>query len=44
MVSNRSLEVRRLNILTRKIPYGRMLRQIIVVGILRKYISIVYKG
>jgi len=42
MVSNRSLEVRRLNTLTRKIPYGRMLRRIIVVKMPREYVSIVY--
>ena len=44
MVSNRSPGVRRLNTLTRKIPYGKMPRQTIVVGMLRKYISIAYRG
>ena len=44
MASNRSLKVRRLNTLTRKIPYRRMLRQIIVVEIPREYVSIVYRG
>jgi len=44
MASNRSLGVRRLNTLTRKIPYGKMPRWIIVVGVPRKYISIVRRG
>ena len=42
MAPSRSLGVRRLNTLTRKIPYGRMLRQIIVVKVSREYVSIVY--
>jgi len=42
MASNRNLRIRGLNALTRKIPYRRMPRWIIVVGIPRKYISIVY--
>ena len=42
MASNRGLRVRRLNTLIKKIPYKRMLRQIIVVEIPREYISIVY--
>jgi len=42
MAFNRSLRVRRLNTLTKKIPYGKMLRWIIVVGMPRKYISIIY--
>ena len=42
MASSRSSGVRGLNTLTKKIPYGRILRQIIVVGILREYVSIVY--
>jgi len=44
MASNGSLGVRRLNTLTRKIPYGRMPRRIIVVGMPREYISIARKG
>ena len=42
MVSNGTLRVRGFNTITRTIPNGRMLRRIIVVGIPRKYISIVY--
>jgi len=42
MAFNRSLGVRGLNTLTRKIPYKRMLRRTIVVGMPREYISIVY--
>ena len=42
MASNGSLRVRRLNTLIKKIPYRKMLRQIIVVGIPREYISIAY--
>ena len=42
MASSRSLGVRRLNTLTRKIPYGRILKRTIVVRIPRKYIFIVY--
>ena len=44
MAFNGSLGVRRLNTLTRKIPYRRMPKQITVVGVPREYISIVYKG
>jgi len=44
MVFSRSLRVRRLNTLTKKIPYGRILKWIIVVEVPKKYISIVYKG
>jgi len=44
MASNRSLEVRRLNALTREISYGRMSKRIIVVGVPREYISMVYRG
>jgi len=44
MVSNRSLGGRRLNTLTKKIPYRRILRRIIVVGMLKEYVSIIYKG
>ena len=42
MASNRSLGVRQLNTLIKKIPYGRMLRWIIVVGMPREYMFIVY--
>ena len=42
MAPSRSLEVRRLNILTKKIPYGKMPKGIIVVGMPKKYMSIVY--
>jgi len=42
MVSNRSLKIRRLNTLTKKISYRRILKRIIVVGMPREYISIVY--
>ena len=44
MASNRGLGVRRLNTLTKKIPYRRIPRQIIVVGIPKEYISIAYRG
>jgi hypothetical protein len=42
MVSSRDLRSKLLNTLTRKIPNGRILRRIIVVGIPREYVSIVY--
>jgi hypothetical protein len=42
MASSRDLRSKLLNTLTRKIPNGRMLRRIIVVGMPREYISIVY--
>jgi len=42
MASSKSARVRKLNTLTKKIPYRRILRRIIVVEILRKYVSIVY--
>ena len=42
MVFNGSLGVRRLNALTKKISYRRILKRIIVVGMPREYISIVY--
>ena len=44
MAPSRSTELRQLNTLTRKIPYGRMPRQIIVVGVPREHLSIVYRG
>ena len=43
MASSKSLEVKRLNILTRKIPYRKMLKQITVVEIPKEYVSIVYR-
>jgi len=42
MASSRGLRGRKFSTLTRKIPYGRMLRWTIVVGMPREYISIVY--
>ena len=42
MASSRSLRGRRFNTLARKIPYGRILRRIIVVGMPREYVFIVY--
>jgi len=42
MVSSRGLRGRKLSTLTRKIPYGKILRRIIVVGMPREYVSIVY--
>jgi len=43
MASSRSPKGRGFNTLTRKIPYGRILRQIIVVGMPRKHVFIVYR-
>ena len=43
IVSSRDLGSKLFNTLTRKIPNGRILRQIIIVGIPREYISIVYR-
>ena len=42
MASSRWLRVKQANTITRKIPNGEMLRGTIVVGIPRKYVSIVY--
>ena len=42
MASSRDTGNRQLNAITRKIPNRRMPRQTIVVGMPRKYISIVY--
>ena len=42
MVSSKNIRNRRLNTITRKVPNRRMSRQIIVVEMPRKYISIVY--
>jgi len=44
MALSRSIELRGPNTLTRKISYGRMPRQIIVVGLPREYLSMVYRG
>ena len=44
MAPSRSIELRGPNTLTRKIPYRRMPRQIIVVELSREYLSIVYRG
>ena len=44
MAPSRSLGVRRLNTLTKKVSYGRMPRRIIVVGVSREHLSIVYRG
>ena len=43
MVSSRSIRNRQLNTIARKIPNRRILRGTIVVGMPRKYISIVYR-
>jgi hypothetical protein len=42
MASSRYTRVKGLSTLTRKIPNRRILRRIIVVGMPREYISIVY--
>ena len=44
MASSRDIRVIRVNTLTRKISYRRMLRRIIIVGLFRKYLSIIYRG
>ena len=44
MVPSRSIRLRRLNTLIRKIPYRRMPKQIIVVGLPREHLSIAYRG
>ena len=44
MAPSRSTKLRGPNTLTRKIPYGRMPRRIIVVELSREYLSIVYRG
>ena len=44
MAPSRNTRLRRLNTLTRKIPYGKMPRWIIVVGVPREYLSMVYRG
>ena len=42
MASSGYLVIKQLNTLTRKIPNRRILRRIIVVGMPREYVSIVY--
>jgi len=44
MAPSRSIELRGPNTLTQKIPYGRMPRWIIVVGLPREYLFMVYRG
>jgi len=44
MAPSRSIRLRGLNTLTRKIPYGRMPRGMIVVGVPREHLSIAYRG
>jgi len=44
MAPSRSIELRGLNTLIRKIPYRRVPRWKIVVGLPREYLSIVYRG
>jgi len=44
MAPSRSTRLRGLNTLTRKIPYGRMPRWIIVVGVPREHLSMAYRG
>jgi len=44
MAPSRNIRLRELNTLTRKIPYKRIPRWIIVVGVSREYLSIAYKG
>ena len=43
MASSGYIKVKQVNTITRKIPIGRMLRKTIVVGMPRKYVSIVYR-
>ena len=44
MAPSRSIELRRFNTLTRKIPYRRMPRWTIVVKLSREYLSIACRG
>ena len=44
MAPSRSIRLGRLNTLTRKIPYGRIPRQITVVEVPREHLSMVYRG
>jgi len=44
MAPSRSIELRGPNTLTRKIPYGKMPKWIIVVELSKEHLSIVYRG
>jgi len=44
MAPSRSIRLGGLNTLTRKIPYGRIPKWIIVVGVPREHLSIVCRG
>ena len=44
MAPSRSARLKGLNTLTRKIPYKKIPRRIIVVGVPRKHLSIIYRG
>ena len=44
MASNRILSTRRLNTLTKKVPYRKIPKKIIVVGVPKEYLFIVYRG
>jgi len=44
MAPHRSIRLRGLNTLTRKIPYGRIPRRITVVGVPREHLSMAYRG
>jgi len=44
MAPSRSTRLRRLKTLTRKIPYGKMPKWIIVVGVPREHLSIACRG
>ena len=44
MAPSRSIELKGPNTLTQKIPYKRIPRQMIVVGLSREYLSIAYRG
>jgi len=44
MAPSRSVRLRGFNTLTRKIPYGRIPRQIIVIEVPREHLSMVYRG
>jgi len=44
MASSRSIELKGPNTLTRKIPYRKMPRGIIVVELSREHLSMIYRG
>jgi len=44
MAPSRSIRLKGLNTLTKKIPYRRIPKGIIVVGVPRKHLSIAYRG